>query len=613
MFSQLNQQLRMLHEISLIALTSESLETIAQQIVEKICSATEFPIGAIELYDRSRQVMIFIGVQGLPPPTDGDLLEVPVEQTLSGKVAATGQPVVKRYAPDEIKTCQANPTLNQVCIGTFICQPMTVNEQVMGVLSLAHPASIETDELFLEWISLLANFVASLVERRRAETRLRHDALHDGLTGLPNRLLLLDRLEQVMARAKRQDDYHFALLFIDLDRFKVINDSLGHVVGDRLLVAIASKLQDCVRTDDTVARLGGDEFIILLDNIKTEQVAIKIAQRINQELKTPVDIEGQKVFTTASIGIAFNSSFDRSPVELLRNADLAMYEAKAQGKSCHAIFQPMMHHRAHTLLELETNLRGALERREFLLHYQPIVSLANGDLVGFEALVRWLHPQKGLIPPSAFIPVAEETGLIVPIGRWILFESCHQLAIWQRYHPQAASWKMNVNLSGRQLKQGDLIDQIDFILDKTGIEGKNLKLEITESTLMKNTEFINYIFNQLIEREIQISIDDFGTGYSSLSYLHYLPVNTLKIDRSFINRMTLDEENLKIVEAIITLAHHLQIDVTAEGVETKEQLDKLRLLGCEFGQGYLFSRPLEAQAVGTLFGGTEVELKTYQR
>jgi diguanylate cyclase (GGDEF)-like protein/PAS domain S-box-containing protein len=434
-----------------------------------------------------------------------------------------------------------------------------------------------------------------VTERKEAEQRLRYDALHDALTGLPNRVLLMQQVEQCLERAKRYPDYLFALLFVDLDRFKVVNDSLGHLVGDRLLVAIAYTLKDCVRSSDTISRLGGDEFIILLDYLGESKEAVRVAQRICQRLELPFTVEGQEFFITASIGITFNCPTDLGAIDLLRNADLAMYRAKENGKARYAIFDPEMHVKVSRQLELETNLRVALDRREFLVHYQPIVSLQTLTPIGFEALVRWQHPQQGLISPSEFIPIAEETGLIVPLGEWVLKESCRQLKAWQQEFPQINLLQMNVNLSSRQLQQVDLIQTIDSILARTGLCGSCLKLEITESLLMENPEIAIKTLLQLRERRIQISIDDFGTGYSSLSYLHRLPVDTLKIDRSFVGRMSEEGENLEIVEAIINLAHHLGVNVVAEGVETQEHFTKLQELGCESGQGYFFSRPMDAQ------------------
>ncbi|WP_013320180.1 EAL domain-containing protein [Gloeothece verrucosa] len=439
-----------------------------------------------------------------------------------------------------------------------------------------------------------------ITERKRTERKLYHNALHDALTGLPNRILLMERVEQAIQRAKRRKNYCFAVLFIDLDRFKNINDSLGHIVGDQLLVAIAHRLLECVRASDTVARLGGDEFIIFLDELGQEKEAFKITERIIEQLKTSLFVDGLEVFTTASIGIAFNSDDNHSATEILRNADLAMYRAKEQGKARYAVYNAAMYTEAQTIWELENNLRLALERQEFLLHYQPIFSLTTQTLMGFEALIRWQHPQQGLISPVDFIPIAEETGLIVPIGEWVLQESCRQFALWQQQYPHISDLKISVNLSGRQLQTGNLIDLLDKILLQTGLSGNSLKLEITETLLMKNLESASLLLSKLKERAIQVSIDDFGTGYSSLSYLCHLPVNTLKIDRSFVTHVNEIKENLQIVKAIIGLARQLEINVVAEGIETQQHLDRLQELECEYGQGYLFSKPLEEKAVESL-------------
>jgi diguanylate cyclase (GGDEF)-like protein/PAS domain S-box-containing protein len=447
-----------------------------------------------------------------------------------------------------------------------------------------------------------------VTERVSAEERLYHDARHDSLTGLPNRVMWMERVEEARSRAQVRLGYQFAVLFIDLDRFKVVNDSLGHLVGDRLLMAIARRLQKQVREPDVLARLGGDEFILLADRLNDRSEALDLANKIERELKTPFIIEGQEFYISASIGIAFKTDPQESATDLLRNADLAMYDAKARGKARYAIFNPAMHHRASRLWELETNLRHALEcdqasssRRgdalpsEFLVHYQPIISLADGRLMGFEALARWFHPRQGAISPAEFIPVAEETGLIVPLGRWILQEACTQLKEWQERFGLDERVKMSVNLSSSQIQQMDMLDQIDLILARTGLDSGCLKLEITETILMENTEIAIDILSQLRERRIGISIDDFGTGYSSLSYLHRLPVDTLKIDRSFVIRMSEDRENLAIVEAVITLAHHLGVNVVAEGIETQEHLDRLTHLQCEYGQGYFFAKPLDRE------------------
>lgn len=439
-----------------------------------------------------------------------------------------------------------------------------------------------------------------ITERKEAESQLQHNALHDALTGLPNRVLLMERVQAAIQRAKRKRNYHFALLFIDLDRFKYINDTLGHLVGDRLLIEVAARLQQCIRSSDTVARLGGDEFIILLDELPEEKEALKITERILEQLKVPLVIEGQQVSTSGSIGIVFNSELDQSGNELLRNADLAMYSAKEQGKSRYAIFNPTMHVRAHKLWELENNLRTAIDKKEFLLHYQPILCLTTQTLVGFEALIRWQHPDQGLISPIDFISVAEETGWIVPIGEWVLKESCRQLALWQRLYPQADRFFISVNLSNRQLELGNFISIIDNILQDTRLPAKSLKIEITETLLMKNLEAATVLLSQLKERSIGVSIDDFGTGYSSLSYLCHLPVNTLKIDRCFVAKIDDGKESLQVIQAIIGLARQLNINVIAEGIETQYHLNRLQEFGCEYGQGYFFSKPLDSQDTAQL-------------
>lgn len=449
-------------------------------------------------------------------------------------------------------------------------------------------------------VDFVLSIARNITALKQAEAQLIHDAFHDALTGLPNRVLFMERLERSLVRTKRHTGCMFAVLFLDLDRFKVINDSLGHMIGDQLLIAIARRLETCLRSGDTVARLGGDEFTILLDDLKHVNDIKFVVERIHEELTSPFNLSEHEVFTTASIGIALSTSNYDRPEELLRDADIAMYRAKALGKARHEVFDSLMYAQASNLLQLETDLRRAVERQEFQIHYQPIVSLETDKIIGFEALVRWQHPQHGLIYPDKFIPVAEETGLIVPIGYLVLRSACHQMRVWQLQFPAEPLWEISVNLSTKQFSQLDLIEQIAQILRETDLKASSLKLEITESVFMEDSQSATAMLLQLREMDIQLHIDDFGTGYSSLSYLHRFPTSALKIDRSFVNQIGTEGENLEIVRAIVTLAHSLNIDVIAEGVETVEQLAQLKVLKCKYAQGYFFSKPMDSSSAEVL-------------
>lgn len=439
-------------------------------------------------------------------------------------------------------------------------------------------------------------------QRKRVQKQLMYMALHDALTGLPNRVLLMEKLEAALKETQKNHQYRFAVLFIDCDRFKVVNDSLGHLTGDRLLSLISDRLELCLRSVDTLFRLGGDEFTILLNPINGIENAIETAETIQQQLTAPFHVDGHEVFIGASIGIVLGTAQYTQAEHLLRDADAAMYCAKDLGKGRYRVFDSGMHDRAVNFLQLETNLRRALERGEFKVNYQPIVDLQRGGIVGFEALLRWHHPERGQISPAEFIPAAEETGLIVPIGEWVLRQSCTYLRRWQCQYDHAKNLTVSVNISVKQFAQIDLLNRIDDILKDSQLDGRFLKLEITESTIVGNYEVAKSILEELKNRKIQLSIDDFGTGYSSLSHLHRLPVDILKIDRSFVDPIDEDNDEREIVQAIVTLAHSLNMKVIAEGVETAIHVEQLRNLGCEYGQGYYFSRPLTAQAATALLG-----------
>jgi diguanylate cyclase (GGDEF)-like protein/PAS domain S-box-containing protein len=448
-----------------------------------------------------------------------------------------------------------------------------------------------------------------ITERKIAEEKLAFTALHDPLTNLPNRVLFMDRLQHATERARRHKNYQFAVLFLDLDRFKVVNDSLGHNIGDQLLIESTRRLAACLRSVDTVARLGGDEFVILLEDIQDSMDATRVADRIQHDLALPYVLEGHKVFVSASMGIVLSESKYEQPDNILRDADIAMYRAKGLGRGRYEMFDATMLDRAMTRLELETDLRKALERKEFIIHYQPIMELKNNLIVGFEALVRWQHPTRGLVSPAEFIPTAEETGLIVPIGHWVLDEACHQLRKWQVQFPSDPPLTISVNLSVRQCTQTDLAQKVAEILQKTGLDASGLKLELTESMIVEDAKSTLNMLSELRALGVQVQIDDFGTGYSSLGYLQRLPIDTLKIDLSFINRIGKDGSGSEIVRTIMALAHDLGMKVVAEGIETDEQLSKLKAMNCEYGQGYLFNKPIDSQMAGALLAKSLAEIE----
>lgn len=445
-------------------------------------------------------------------------------------------------------------------------------------------------------VSGVEGFITDITPLKQAEEQLRHDAFFDKLTGLPNRALFMDRLEYCIKRVKRHPDQIFAVLFLDLDRFKVVNDSLGHAAGDQLLVEIAERLATCVRETDTLARLGGDEFTVLLDGIKDLSDALQVCSRIQAALNLPFCLNGREVLISASTGVALSTMGYDDPEQLLHNADAAMYRAKAMGKAQWEVFTADMHSNASTQLQLEVDLRRAIERKEFQLYYQPVYHLETAEIVGFEALIRWHHPLRGLISPVEFIPIAEETGLILPISWWVLYEACRQVSQWQQQYSTKTPLFVSVNFSSKQFAEVGLIARIEAILQETGLPPQCLKLEITESAIMEHAESTSAKLLEIKALGIQLGIDDFGTGYSSLSYLHRFPVDILKIDRSFVSEMD-SHENLQIVQTITMLSQNLGMKAVAEGVETAEQAAQLRAMTCQYAQGYFFSKPIDASSM----------------
>jgi diguanylate cyclase (GGDEF)-like protein len=456
-------------------------------------------------------------------------------------------------------------------------------------------------------------FLASEIETANLkiskQTReLHHDTLHDYLTGLPNRLLFMDRLDRLLLSLQRNKNESFALLFLDLDSFKKINDTKGHNFGDILLIHVAKRLETCIRSTDTVARLGGDEFLILLEEIADSKVVINLTNRIIEACKRPFEFNDEKINISVSIGIVmeWEEKVYENSTEILRDADIALYQAKSQGKSSYAIFDNDLLAKSNKKMLIETELRQATESEQFFIQYQPIISLTDDQIIGFEALLRWNNPLLGLVMPDKFIPVAEATGLIIPIGEWVLGAACKQMKAWQNQFQMVAPLSVNINVSGIQLLNRDFIKTLTHALVSSGLHPGNLKLEITESVLLNIMAKESNLFNELKDIGVHIQIDDFGTGYSSLSYLQHIPVDVIKIDRSFVQRICTNDKNLGLVKAIINMARGMGMQTTAEGIETDQQRLLLESIGCDNGQGYLWSKPVDAAKVEALIQGRDI-------
>ncbi|QTA79987.1 GGDEF and cyclic nucleotide-binding EAL domains-containing protein [Desulfonema limicola] len=451
-----------------------------------------------------------------------------------------------------------------------------------------------------------AQLKQEIEERRQAEKKLHHQAFHDSLTNLPNRAYFLDHLQDVMEKAKNKKMF-YAVLYLDIDRFNVINESFGHIIGDEVLVRISGRLKNCIRRSEILARFGGDEFAVLLEGIKQPEDASVVAKRIQEALEHPLLIQGKEIFITASIGIVTSRHKYQSTVEILRDADVAMYGAKAKGLAEYQFYDEVLHEKTMDMLRLETDLRKGVERGEFVLEYQPIVSLQTCEIAGFETLVRWQHPERGIISPEIFIPIAEKTGSIIKLGDWILYEGCCQMKQWLEKIPANRQLFININVSGKQFIQPDFIAKFKETLSQTGLPGSYLKIEMTESVLMKNVDQLNNILSQIKALGVRIALDDFGTGYSSLSYLHKFPIDVLKIDRSFVVQMGARNEK-DLVSIIISIAKNMKMDVVAEGIETAAQFKRLHSYDCQYGQGFLFSKPLRTKEAENLIMGTDIKL-----
>jgi PAS domain S-box-containing protein len=622
--SENQEQLQLLEEIATSSNQASSVPEAMKFTLDRVCAYTRWPIGHVYFAaDRNTGSMVSTNIWHLTDDSRFDQFRKVTESTdflpgtgLPGRVFASREPAWITDVTDDTNFPRG-PSARQAGLRAAFAFPVLSRNEVAAILEFFSETVSDPHPALLRIMSQIGTLLARVVERVRASEILLHDAFHDPLTALPNRALFLDRLARAIVRAERHRDYKFAVLFIDIDRFKIVNDSLGHPAGDDLLMQFSQRilrslrLEDLVSRpatipssqwkakDDTLARLGGDEFTVLLDDIRDPSDGVRVAERIQSSFAEPFVICGQDVFATASIGITANSAH-ATAVDVMRDADTAMYRAKLHGGAQCEVFDQAMHERSVNRLNLETDLRRALERKEFRVYYQPIIALRTGNISGFEALVRWQRSDNALVSPAEFIGVAEETGLIVSIGKWVLRTACEQARQWHLASPREVPLTMSVNISARQFLQDDLVAQVEKILREIQVEPTAIKLEITESVTMGDAERTIRVVNELKKLGLRFSIDDFGTGYSSLSYLRRFPMDTLKIDRSFVSNLKNNPENREIIRTIIGLARNLGMDVVAEGTETLEEISYLKTLDCDFAQGYFFSKPVDSMAAQAL-------------
>jgi diguanylate cyclase (GGDEF)-like protein/PAS domain S-box-containing protein len=572
------------------ALEGASTADLMKEAVEAAATLLDVEIAAVLELLPDRDRFAFRATHGLPE--GAALSTVPGgHDSQAGYTIVSGAPVVLTDV-DQDKPFTRSPTLTASGARSGLTVAIQGRQAPFGVLGVHCTAVREYEPGDIDFVQAIANVLGDAFERQITDDDIRHRALHDPLTGLPNRVLFIDRLEQAIARLRRHRA-PTAILVLDLDRFQLINDSLGHQVGDELLAAVAPRLRQAVRSSDTVARFGGDEFAILLEEISGERDAIEMAQRIAGVFTRPFVLDGNEHFVTVSVGIALAEGGELAE-DLIRDADAAMYRAKERGRARYEVFDQGMRGRAISRLRVENDLRRALERDELTLDYQPLVSCRDFSIVGVEALVRWEHPTRGRIPPLDFIPVAEENGLIEPIGRWVLENACRQAARWYRQRPDAAPISMAVNLSAVQIANPVLAETVTTALRATGLDAALLTLEITESVMLADAEGLTDALSALKAIGVRLVLDDFGTGYSSLAYLTRMPLDALKVDHSFVDGLGTEPRDTAITEAIVAMAHALSLDVVGEGVETAQQLTELSRLGCDYAQGFHFARPIPA-------------------
>lgn len=594
-----NQRLQAFETIASSALYAKTIQAVLHSAVGAIALATDFPAVAIERYDPERNTLQFAAVRGVPF-SDSTVLESEVDQTLSGRAVRTSQPVV--MAAETTTSEMTAAAFSGLDLQTIVCIPMSASRDIYGVLSLGHPQRLAIEESLLTWLVAIADYVAAVAIQKQQEERLSFAVFHDPLTGLPNRSLLLDRLRWFLCRRDRQRQGQFALLAFDLDRFQVVNDTLGYTVGDLLLVEACRRLQQGLRRDDTLARTGGDEFAIVLDGIGSATDAARVANRVQAILNEPFFLGGQEVLLAASIGIVTGESEYESPQDMLRDANTAVARAKAAGKARYEILDTVLHQRAQEVLQFERELQQAIASQQLLVYYQPTVSFRTGKIDGIEVQVRWQHPQRGLLEPNELFTVVEDADLLAELDRWLLRHTCNQLQVWQlQFDDRSDLPPFCVNLSAHSRQLQELLQWLRDLLLETSIEPSYLRIGLPERALLEEQRTTLEQLRQLGELGIRLSIVEYASQVVSLSLLADLPVERLSIAQPIVRELLAEDNGEPTIRAITALAASLEIAVVANGIETTEQLSRLRLLGCEAGQGFFFSSPIEEEAMRTLF------------